>query len=216
MTDPRTRRVNALLLAVVLLGVGWLVVDRQISKTREANATGNTVAFAEQVKSACEDPTTPLDVRAGICQQAEDLADDPTAPLPGPPGERGSVGPRGPQGQPGPEGPPGPQGIPGDIGERGATGPAGTSGEPGPAGSDGQPGEPGPQGEPGPAGPQGEPGPQGPDGKQGDQGPKGDPGEPGPTCPDDAAPELWTIDEPQSAVVGLPPGDYLICPAPQE
>lgn len=118
----------------------------------------------------------------------------------GPPGQAGAEGQRGPRGPQGPAGETGPQGEPGETvaGPEGPQGPAGES-------------VTGPQGE---AGPQGETGTQGPAGPAGQDGSDGDDGAPGPACPNNAEPILWSPSEPQAALIGIPPGDYLVCPAP--
>jgi hypothetical protein len=111
-------------------------------------------------------------------------------------------------------------------GERGSDGSDGGDGRDGQDGTDGADGPP-PTGEQiaaglesycasrdGCAGPRG---PAGADGRDGEDstvpGPKGDQGDPGPTCPDGTDPIEWTVSEARSAVVGLDPGDYLVCQA---
>lgn len=168
---PQWFNINLAILVVLILAVGWLVVDRQISKGREEAATQSALSLAEQVQRACADPENIAADLEVVCAHAEEVAEDPVkAGPPGPPGPEGPQGPRGVQGPRGSQGPTGPSGRDGRDGVDGQPGPAGPAGPPGADGADGADGKPGPPGPEGPQGPVGPEGPQGPAGRDGDDG----------------------------------------------
>lgn len=160
-TERSIRRLLIGIMAVLLLcvvGVVWLLVNREQVRAEAETTAANAVSLAEQIQAECEDPAVDVDLQ--ICRQAEDIADEPTEPVPGPVGPQGPEGPQGPRGFTGVEGPPGPVGPAGAQGLPGGVGPAGATGADGADGADGASGESivGPEGPQGPAGP---PGPAG-------------------------------------------------------
>ena len=176
-----------ILMALVLVGLGWYVTSR----VSELGATATTNQEAVGVLAS--------DIDA-LREQVEGLGQKPVAP---PPEERvedipsSVAGPQGEQGPRGFPGMPGPPGLPGGVG------PQGRAGETGTQGGSGVGGEQGPQGDRGEPGPQGEPGPAGPPGPQGEPGPAGQ------VCPDGSQPLLFHLDG--LGVLDLPEGDYYIC-----
>lgn len=177
----------AAVLVIALGGLTW-TVWYALDQREQAAQAGQSLA--ERVQAACaERDRIPEDLTA-ICQDAEDVAEDP-----GSAAVRGPQGPTGPPGAPGASGPPGTPGSPGDNGR---PGPGGEPGQPGASGDPGPSGEPGTSGEPGPQGEQGPPGPTG------DQGPEGPRGEPGPACPEGTTQQevtVLTMEGPRTAVL---------------
>jgi hypothetical protein len=171
LPTSRSHRLTIILLALLLLLVGWILFDRSTSQRSAQLATDNAASIAAQVRAACERRGLTAIELGDLCRQAEEVEERPAEVIPGPPG---------PPGPPGRDstvpGPPGPRGFPGAMGIQGPPGPPGASveGPQGPAGESVQ-GPRGPAGEPGVPGPQGEPGesivgPAGPAGADGADG----------------------------------------------
>jgi hypothetical protein len=139
-------------LSLVVVVVIWLIIDRELVRAAGETSEANAVSLAEQVQAECENPAVAVDF--DICRQAEDIAEQPTEPVPGPVGPRGPEGPTGPRGFTGDVGPPGPVGPAGAQGLPGGVGPAGPAGADGAAGASGE-SIVGPEGPAGPAGPAG-------------------------------------------------------------
>jgi hypothetical protein len=152
-------------LALVVVVIIWLIIDREMVRSAGETSEANAASLAEQIQVECEDPAVSVDL--DICRQAEDIAEEPTEPVPGPVGPRGPEGEQGPRGFTGEAGPPGPVGPAGAQGLPGGVGPAGPTGTDGADGADGASGESivGPEGPPGPAGPAGADGADGADGR---------------------------------------------------
>lgn len=137
----------AALLALVGVGVLWLIVGGTRSQQQAETASRRAQTATTAVERLCDQ------VRAlgGQC------AVTPAEVRQARPGDIGPIGPQGPPGPPGPMGLTGPappclytparcQGAPGDAGTPGVAGPAGVEGQPGttgPAGAQGTPGAPG-------------------------------------------------------------------------
>lgn len=184
---------NLVGLTALVLSIGLAGLSAWEWQQRAEAAESSAVSLAEQVQEACESQGS-LDLDGhDLCEQADEVVEDPgnvVTPVNGPQGERGFTGATGPTGRTGP---------PGEIGPRGPLGPRGEPGEdstvPGPAGINGTNGLNGADGrgvqsmqcatggwiitytdgltEPdaGPCqGPQGVHGPQGPQGPEGPQG----------------------------------------------
>lgn len=102
--DPKegrraTRWIIAALLLVALITAGIaLYVAEQTSQ--KDNAAGNARSLADQVRSACANPSTAADLGAA-CKQATSVAANPVAPVPGPPGPAGAPGVNGSNGRDG-------------------------------------------------------------------------------------------------------------------
>jgi hypothetical protein len=175
LPTSRSHRLTIILLALLLLLVGWILFDRSTSQRSAQLATDNAASIAAQIRAACERNGVTARELGDLCRQAEQIEERPAETIPGPPGPPGPPGrdstvpgPAGPRGFPGSMGIQGPPGPPGASIE-GPQGPAGESVQ-GPQGPAGEPGAPGPQGEPGesivgPAGPAGADGQDGVDGR---------------------------------------------------
>lgn len=129
-----------ILLALLVLGVAWLIWDREATRS-------TAVGLAGQVEQACVDDPTFASENRGLCNLSEEVADQTTVIGPrGPVGPQGPEGPRGPQGPQGLPGLGGPQGLPGDMGPQGTAGEQGIEGPEGIQGPQGLPGEDGEDG----------------------------------------------------------------------
>jgi hypothetical protein len=162
LPTSRSHRLTIILLALLLLLVGWILFDRSTSQRSAQLATDNAASIAAQVRAACERRGLTAIELGDLCRQAEQIEERPAETIPGPMGERGlscveELGLeacRGPQGVPGIgiQGRQGDDGIPGpscgeEFGFEACRGPRGESGESiiGPAGADSTvPGPPGP------------------------------------------------------------------------
>jgi hypothetical protein len=171
LRKPHSQVVTALIVAAVLLTVGWITWDRSRTQQESQVSADNAASIAAQVRAACDRNGETARELGDLCRQAEEVEQRPAETIsgpqgpPGPPGRDSTVpGPQGPRGFPGSMGIQGPPGPPGASIE-GPQGPPGESVQ-GPRGPAGEPGAPGPQGEPGESivGP---PGPAGADGQDG-------------------------------------------------
>jgi hypothetical protein len=182
LRKPHSQVMTALIVAAVLLTVGWITWDRSRTQQESQVSADNAASIAAQVRAACDRNGETARELGDLCRQAEEIEQRPAETIPGPMGERGMPGPTGPQGPPGLRGLQGEQGEPGPPG---AEGPRGIQGDPGAVGPVGPSG---PTGETGSAGPAGETivGPEGPQGPQGEQGETGPAGPAGPAGSDGA------------------------------
>lgn len=143
---------------------------------RDATA-GQAQSLADQITTACADPSARAELPSTLCTRAAQVRQDPIPGVPGAPGAPGDPGPQGAQGIPGEPGAPGTPGSPGLPGMPGPQGEPGVPGAPGAPGSPGSPGAEGPRGDTGPEGPPGDTGPEGPPGDTGPAGADGTPAE---------------------------------------
>lgn len=145
-------------IVALVLSLALNVVIVMWSMSRAQTAETSAVSLAEQVQAACESQgALDLDGR-DLCEQADDVAEDPAlARVPvdgrdGVDGVDGSDGLDGRDGKPGEDGRDGKDGRPGSDGVNGEPGADGVNGEPGQDGADGtdgQDGAPGADGEDG-------------------------------------------------------------------
>lgn len=159
MDVPRWLPVAVALAAIAVLALGWVMAQRAAEAEtalpaavaeRDA-AASQVVAFAGQVRAACDDGTLPGD--DPLCARAVQVQAVPVPPvaIPGAPGADGADGLTPPcyftpaqcQGPAGPPGLPGEDGAPGKDGQDGAPGADGADGAPGQDGMAGTPGRDG-------------------------------------------------------------------------
>lgn len=206
---PRRRfAVNVVLVVALVLALAALFVVLHEQQRRTESAELSALSLAEQVQNACESQgSLDLDGR-DLCQQADDVVEDPGVASVPTAGRDGVDGTDGRDGEDGTDGKDGATGKPGKDGRPGAPG---TDGEPGTDGANGSDGTDGIDGTPGRGiqsmqcatggwivtytdgiaspsglcrGPQGEPGADGKDGKDGKDGVAGT-AKPGTyACPD--------------------------------
>lgn len=178
---PRTRRIAAIVLGLVVAGTGAFLgvalddktTDLQTTTEQRDATAGQAQRAANPVADLCAgtDELAQRLAERGACTAASQVLSTPIPPVPGADGvdgDPGAPGGPGPSGAPGAAGGVGPSGAPGAAGV-GQTGPSGAPGEPGATGAPGGVGPSGPPGAPGEPGAPGGPGPAGP---------------PGPACPD--------------------------------
>lgn len=127
---------NIVLVSGFVLALAGLFVALYQLSHRAETAETSAVSLAEQVQERCDTEGSFLVGDRDLCEQADNVAEDPGV-TPGPVSGRDGVdGARGPQGIPGVEGKQGRTGPPGEIGPRGPVGPRGGPGEDGEDGAD--------------------------------------------------------------------------------
>lgn len=151
--------------------LGQAVADRDDAKAEAASEQQAKKDIAVEVQAAiCQAGEVAVYDQA-LCDQLEQIAQEPS---------RLEQGPQGIQGLQGVPGTRGPAGADGEDGEPGPPGPVGASGQDGDDGAYGLNGAPGSEGPPGPVGAPGKdstvPGPAGPAGANGNDGAPGSPG----------------------------------------
>jgi hypothetical protein len=80
---------NVVILALIFLIVGYIAVDRELSKRREEAASGNAQEAATIIQDLCTQGGAVADQVADYCPRADEIAENPTTPVTGPEGPRG-------------------------------------------------------------------------------------------------------------------------------
>lgn len=83
---------NAFLSFLLVVGVGWIIFDREQAQKDEETATGNAVSLAEQVRQACDDTSVPTADLGDLCNRAQDVVEEPNEPVKGEKGDPGEDG----------------------------------------------------------------------------------------------------------------------------
>lgn len=163
---PRRRFIGSVAIATALvLGLAGVILGWHELGQRAETAESTTVSLAERVQERCETEGSLLVDDRDLCEQADDVVDDPELgidPADGIDGRDGVDGVDGIDGRPGKDGR---DGKDGKDGKDGASGPGGPGGDPGADGTAGVDGVDGADGEDGADGQAGAPGINGTNGR---------------------------------------------------